>query len=167
MRLRAGVVALWGLLSAAVLPATPLEICLVNEGLLAPSAAAELRSELRRLLPAHRITYVSTPCSSEGPSVVITFRAEGSRAVPDALGAARIRNGRIEPEVEVFLAPVERLVGGGWERVGRALARVAAHETLHYLRQQTHHDQRGVLTETFDAKRLRDDDCLPFIAASN
>ena len=54
------------------------------------------------------------------------------------------RDGRIAPELRVFMGPIARLVGTRLPYLlGVAMARVAAHELGHYLRQDDSHDRDG------------------------
>jgi hypothetical protein len=46
--------------------------------------------------------------------------------------------------------------------VGKALARVAAHEIAHFQFQEHGHHSQGLLRDSFPAWQLADEDSLPF-----
>ena len=95
--------------------------------------------------------------SCGAPSAVeITFRDQAFRgAPPDALGAARVANGRVLPEIEIFRRPVRQLIREADPHLeGRAIGAVAAHEIGHYLRQRTGHDSHGIHAPQLTARHL-------------
>jgi hypothetical protein len=49
-----------------------------------------------------------------------------------------------------------------WSVIGRALARVAAHEVAHFVDQAGAHNGTGLLRQTFDARQLASEDSYPF-----
>ena len=87
----------------------------------------------------------------------------GRRDAPaDALGLAYTRGSRVEPRLEIFVEPVVRLTGAAdWEVVGRALARVAAHEAIHYIQQRADHDEHGLFSAHLTAEALTRRDLRP------
>jgi hypothetical protein len=124
-------------------------------GLAAPARASLVR-ELRALLPGLDVERgtAERPCDRE-PAIRLAIHAVRQDAPDDALGLAHTRAGRIEPRLEVFVAPVMRLTGAAdWEVVGRALARVAAHEAIHYIQQRADHDDHGLFSAHLTAEGL-------------
>ena len=124
-------------------------------GLAAPARASLVR-ELRALLPGLDVERATAerPCD-RGATIRLAI-LDARRDIPaDALGLAYTRGGRIEPRLEVFVEPVVRLTGAAdWEVVGRALARVAAHEAIHYIQQRAGHDEHGLFSAHFTADGL-------------
>lgn len=82
--------------------------------------------------------------------VLVRFRQVPSGRHATALGLAYADRGRILPIIEVYVRPVERLLNKEFHAaaLGRALARVAAHEILHYRLQRFTHDQAGLFKES-------------------
>jgi hypothetical protein len=71
-----------------------------------------------------------------------------------ALGAARVKDGRILPEIEIYATSVSTLIRSTLPAlVGRGMARVAAHEIGHYLLQTTD-PSKGLMTEYYAAAQL-------------
>ena len=73
-----------------------------------------------------------------------------------ALGIAWKTADRILPYLEVYVLPVMRRLGHlrASGVVGRTLARVAAHEVVHYLGQRHDHDDAGILQTSFTIGEL-------------
>src|SRR5690606_6133484 len=93
----------------------------------------------------------------------------GSRAgIPDdALGLAHRADGAILPRLEVFVDPVLRLTQTrDGATLGRALARVASHELLHYLRQTSEHQAHGLLRERLTPTDLVSEEVRPRLVAA-
>jgi len=84
-----------------------------------------------------------------------------------ALGLAYRTGERIAPRLEVYLNTVLRSLNEvrAPSVVGRALARVAAHELVHFTFQRTDHDASGLLAERFPATQLAGADSRPFLLA--
>jgi hypothetical protein len=68
------------------------------------------------------------------------------------------------PELRIFTHPVLRLLGerASAAQIGRALARVAAHELAHYSRQQLDHDHEGLMKAAFEAGQLGSESARAF-----
>ena len=74
-------------------------------------------------------------------------------------------DGKIVPSLEVFKGPVAQVLGANdLETLGRALGRVAAHELLHYLLQQSGHNVTGLLQERLGAEALRSEDRSGYVS---
>lgn len=90
---------------------------------------------------------------SHCPEIRIRIQAQGQKEV-SALGATRVLNGRIQPELEIYVTPVATLIRSSLPvLLGRAMARVAAHEIGHYLLQESDHSD-GLMSESFTAAHL-------------
>ena len=77
-----------------------------------------------------------------------------ARGEISALGAARVKDGRILPEIEIYATSVAKLIRSTLPAlVGRGMARVAAHEIGHYLLQTTAHS-KDLMTEYYAAPHL-------------
>ncbi|MBS1829827.1 MAG: hypothetical protein JST93_31295 [Acidobacteria bacterium] len=136
--------------TAAVAPA--LDLCVQNE------AGMDAR---KMMLTVHHLrqyrgelsTDIQVRCSAE--SVRVTFVGYPGEGHPsDALGATRIAKGRILPEVQIFTKPVQEMLPGARPEVeARALAKVVAHELMHYLQQRAGH-LHGLDQPKFDSRTL-------------
>ena len=105
----------------------------------------EVRKELTRIARRSGLEVRFGPCSRE-TAIRIHLLSGGSPDEPTALGAAPIRHGQIGPDLRIFTGPVAQLVGTRMPGLlGAALARVAAHELGHFLRQDSSHDRDGEL----------------------
>jgi hypothetical protein len=79
-----------------------------------------------------------------------------------ALGAARVRDGRVLPTIEIYATSISALMRSTLPAlVGRGMARVAAHEIGHYVLQSTSHS-KGLMTEYYTAAHLLVKDNRPF-----
>lgn len=133
-----------------------LRLCLEDQSGLPAIAELEIRAELRALLPRVAFELESGPCPPPAAdSVRIRLSARPDGMSESALGAARTEGNRIVPDLLVFPAAVQELTGArGWERLGRAIARVAAHEVAHYLEQSPGHERSGLLRAAFPPSEL-------------
>jgi hypothetical protein len=106
--------------------------------------------------------------ASENCAVPVVIRAEAPGKYPGALGLAWRRGEVIQPRIEVYVNPVLRLLGPARvpSMVGRALARVIAHELVHYQRQQLDHEGHGLMQPVFRADRLAAENRRTFIPRS-
>ena len=137
-----------------------LAICVEDRVGLGSHARAALHSELAILIGA-----VQAGCGDTAVRVSVRYQAPPEYAA--ALGLARREGPRILPRLEIFLDPVLRLLGPARsaEVVGRALARVTAHEVAHFVLQQSGHEERGLMKERFPGHLLADSDPTPFLLA--
>jgi hypothetical protein len=151
-----GLITLWIALPGA---AATVDICFKNEASLTQATVSHLESSLR-IHQKDLSVELRFACDSESTNqVVITLRdVPANNQLQDALGATRVRNGRILPQIEIFCDSVRRLVRTqrpvsptleGW-----ALAKVAAHELYHYLRVELGHRHGGLNDEFLTAERL-------------
>ena len=94
-----------------------------------------------------------------GAVVTVTLRATPPRRYPQALGLARRRGDMIEPAIELYIRPLLQLSGGriSARDLGSALARVLAHELLHYTRQSAAHDLEGLFGARVGPRELMSD----------
>ncbi len=122
-----------------------LAVCTVRPGTFDSMTDSAFRQEIGRIATRSGVETRFLPCSNQEPAVIRLHVSEaGTDDAPDALGAAVRRDGRIAPELRVFMGPIARLVGTRLPYLlGVAMARVAAHELGHYLRQDESHDHDG------------------------
>ncbi|MFN0166883.1 MAG: hypothetical protein ACKV22_10675 [Bryobacteraceae bacterium] len=130
-----------------------LDLFLQNSARLDESTIEAFRAELGTILAASGRPAVFTIWR---PGIVtIILRREPPEAETSALGGTRIRNGRLVPEIELFVAPTAQMVGTRLPAVlGRALARVATHELGHWLSEGSRHSPHGVMMERLSAAHL-------------
>ena len=139
-------------LAPAAVAGNELRLCVENQADVSVPARAELLLELVRLLPGVALSDPS-PCPEDAIRVALTKSSAGHP--PDALGAIQMDQGRIAPPALVFVDAVAHYSGATGEgALGRALARVAAHELLHFLRQTEQHAHDGLLQEKLTAQDL-------------
>jgi hypothetical protein len=133
--------------------ASGLDLCMQNQARLDPYTLRAFQAELGDILA---VSGHATRLSDCGPgSVMVTLRDSPSGEEPTALGATRRKNGRLVPEIDLFVGPTAHMVGTRLPAVlGRALARVATHELGHFLTQGSTHAQRGVMMERLSAAHL-------------
>lgn len=143
-----------------------MKVCVEDRsGLGAPARAGFVR-EMQALLPD--IELELERCHPfNGSDIVLTVLQSRSGIPLDALGLAHTANGAILPRLEVFVDPVMRLTqAADWNTLGRALARVAAHELLHYRDQTAEHDAHGLLQARLTPHDLLAEELRPRPAAS-
>lgn len=137
-----------GLVFLSILPATQFNVCVEDRVGLTPAARREFAVELGALAPRVNLG----PSDRGSGCIQIRIRATPPPRYPTALGLAYREADRILPRIDVYMRPIERILGGALHAraVGRAVARVAAHELAHYLQQRTSHDCDGLLRPGFD-----------------
>jgi len=136
-----------------LLPAVHAEtvpVCVVESARLGEPALKAFHEEFHRLMATSEVRLTREPCAAQ-PAIELTIRQTPPARYRTALGLAFRRGGQVLPQLELYVTPVVRLLDGQQTAgiVGRALARVAAHETLHFLRQQSHHDRDGLMKAVF------------------
>jgi hypothetical protein len=141
-------------LAPAAIAGNGLRLCLETQVEVSVAARAELLVELIRLLPGVGLADPSL-CPEERDAIRIALTKSAADHPPDALGAIQVSQGRVAPPALVFVDAVARYSRATGERaLGRALARVAAHELLHFLRQSEEHAHDGLLQEKLTAQDL-------------
>lgn len=138
------------------------QVCLDDQaGLNAPAEGAFYR-EFQSLIGVRGVQLVEQGCEPDSIRLSVFRQAAGRES--DALGAARVEGAAIAPQLEVYLDRVVALLPESqcWNVIGRALARVAAHEVAHYLNQGAEHDEAGLLQARFSAHELAGEDSYPF-----
>jgi hypothetical protein len=119
-------------------------------------------AEIQKLAP--ELALASGTCA--GPAISLVISAHAPARYANALGLARRDGRRIFPELHIYQEAVRRLIGhrASVAQLGRALARVAAHELGHYLLQEAHHEEKGLMRASFEAAQLFSEDSAPFQA---
>ncbi|MCL6546579.1 MAG: hypothetical protein K6T61_15265 [Bryobacteraceae bacterium] len=145
--------------AATAAAAQPSELCIEDRVRLDAAVAASFQREFQILLPSWE--FVS--CGQQAVRVI--FRFDPPARYGAALGLAWFAQDRVLPVVEVYLNPVLRTLGPARsaEIVGRALARVAAHEVAHYALQRLDHDSSGLLHPRFASVQLAGKDPTSFL----
>ncbi len=151
---------------SAAARAEPLRVCVHTQTDLPEPAEASMRAELKLLFPRLKLVAQRNPCEAAVDGQVLIYVKDTDASVPpDALGRAPMVDGKIIPVLEVFKGPVAELSGANdLEMLGRALGRVAAHELLHYLLQQSGHNVTGLLQERLGPTALRSEDRRNYVS---
>jgi hypothetical protein len=109
----------------------------------------ELRSIAKNSGLTLRLVHENGAC----PGVRLIIRTRLAKDI-SALGAARLLNGRVLPEIEVYAASIAVTLPSRLPALlGPALARVAAHEIGHYLTQSSVHAD-GLMSDRIAGPRL-------------
>ena len=142
------------IVAAIPLKGGSLELCLENPARVDADTLQAFRTELNRIMAASNRFAAHTAC---GPGVVtIVLRIDPPSEETSALGAIRVRGGRMVPEIELFVQPTAQIVGTRLAGVlGRALARVATHELGHWMSQSSAHADCGVMIAGLSGAHLR------------
>ncbi len=138
------------------------QVCLEDRaGLNAPAEGAFYR-EFQSLAGPRGVQLVDGACGAD--SIRLTVYREAAVHASDALGGARVEESVVTPRLEVYLDRVVAVLPETqcWTVIGRALARVAAHEVAHYLDQRVEHEERGLLRARFSGTDLAGEDSYPF-----
>lgn len=159
----------WGIL-IALLMAPPAfgsswTVCVTDTaGLLTPPVRGAVTREFRTLMGAQGAGLAFNKCSTGGIRIHLRIKDEPPNGLDGVLGLAHRKGGRIEPELQVFYGSLMHYLGEptSAEALGRAVARVAAHEAAHFLNQQPHHCKRGLLRAMLSANELLAADPSPF-----
>jgi hypothetical protein len=136
------------------------EVCIEDRVSLNSFSRRALEAEFHELVGVKLLA--SKKCSPPAVSVVISAHPPAGQA--NVLGLAYKHGDRVFPEVRIFTQPLLRLLGANASaaQLGRALARVAAHELRHYSAQQLHHDENGLMKAAFDGLQLAAEDSSRF-----
>ncbi|MDE0624835.1 MAG: hypothetical protein OXH99_00415 [Bryobacterales bacterium] len=141
------------------------QIC-VEDGsslLTSPVRGAVVR-EIRLLMGRQVARIEFDGCAPDVPIMRLTISAEAPDGLEGVLGLAYRRSDRVQPILKVFHGPLVRYIGepNNASAIGRALARVAAHEASHFLGQQTHHCRIGLMRAVLPPFELAAKDRWPF-----
>jgi hypothetical protein len=143
------------MLMAALNPLLGLDLAICSP--VDPATQSEFRKELTRIATRSGIEARFRDCAAASGVVRLQFLEAGSGEEPTALGAAARRHGQIGPDLRVFVGPIVRLIGTRMlYLLGVAMARVAAHELGHYLRQDDRHDpdDGGLMSASLTGPKL-------------
>ena len=154
-------VLLWAPLAGEALAQTR-QVCLDDQaGLNAPTIGSFHR-EFQFLVGARGIRLEDEGCAADAIRISVHRNANGHPS--DALGAAPIADSGIGPRLEIYFDRIVALMPETqcWNVVGRALARVAAHEVAHYIDQDESHSEAGLLQAKFSGTQLAGEDSYPF-----
>jgi hypothetical protein len=96
-------------------------------------------------------------CRAPNPVLIRLAKSPARPHPPDALGATRIANGKLQPDITVFCDSVRAMLPEPAPLIeSRALARVIAHELVHLLLNRAQHVADGLNDELLTARRLRE-----------
>ncbi|MYC67040.1 MAG: hypothetical protein F4X12_11985 [Acidobacteriia bacterium] len=140
-------------------------VCVTDTSrLLTPPVRGAVTREFGSLMGGHGAGLAFDKCAKGGSRIHLVIKDEPPNGMEGVLGLARRKRDRIEPQLQVFYGSLVRYLGepNNSEAVGRAVARVAAHEAAHFLEQQPHHCQRGLLQAMMSAYELLAADPAPF-----
>lgn len=128
-----------------------------------PLRGAMLR-EFRELLGGRGADLGFGTCVRDSPRIRLEIEDEAPDHLEGVLGLAYRRTERIEPRLKVFYGPLVRYIGdpNSTQLIGRAIARVAAHEAMHFLEQQPAHCANGLMRPEFSVWELLGSDRGPF-----
>jgi hypothetical protein len=143
----------------------PWQVCLDDHvGLNAP-ARASFNKEFALLLASRGLKFDWSDCNEgSGGIIQLTVTSDAPQPLSDVLGRAYSAGNSIAPRLEVFLDPVMDLMKDVhcWSIIGRALARVAAHEMGHFADQKAIHRERGLMKAGFTGTELSSSDSSLF-----
>lgn len=151
-----------GLLLCGVAGAQVYPVCFEDRVGLDRSARAVFETALRNLAPAGTEIKLGV---CDGQAISLSLNTYPPERYSKALGLAYRSGNQVLPELRIYLRPVLKILGNQPSSVlvGRALARVAAHEINHYVRQQTGHVCQGLMRESFSGLQLAAQDLSPFV----
>jgi len=143
-------------------PAQGRQVCLVDQAGLSPPALGSFYREFQTLVGPRGLELAESECEPEAIRLSLYRRAQGHDA--DVLGAARRESSKIAPRLEIYIDPIVELLPEShcWNTVGRAVARVAAHEVAHFFDQDQRHSEAGLLRVRFSGAQLASDDSYAF-----
>ena len=140
-------------------------VCVTDPAaVLTPPVRGAVTREFHSLMGGHGPGLAFNKCSKGGPRIHLLIKGEPPNGLEGILGLARRKRDRIEPQLQVFYGSLVRYLGepNAAEAIGRAVARVAAHEVTHFIEQQPHHCQQGLLQAMLSAYELLAADSSPF-----
>ena len=136
-------------------------VCLKDAVGLNPFNRKAFEAEFRELT-GRDVIFAPADCPT--PAVSLSIMAYPPARYTHALGLAYHDKDRVFPELRVYTKPVLRLLGeqASAAQLGRALARVAAHEFGHYFLQRLDHDHEGLMKDSFQGPDLGAEDPASF-----
>lgn len=140
-------------------------VCVTDtSALLTPPVRGAATREFHSLMGGHGAGLAFDKCTKGRLRIHLLIKDEPPNGLEGVLGLARRKRDRIEPQLQVFYGSLVRYLGepNSAEAIGRAVARVAAHEAAHFLKQQPHHCERGLLQAMLSAYELRAAEPSPF-----
>ncbi len=140
-------------------------VCVTDtSALLTPPVRGALTREFHSLMGGHGAGLAFDKCTKGELRIHLLIKGEPPNGLEGVLGLARRKRDRIEPQLQVFYGSLVRYLGepNNAEGIGRAVARVTAHEVTHFLEQQPHHCERGLLQAMLSAYELLAADPAPF-----
>ena len=128
------------------------QVCLSDHVKLGSRVLAAFQAQLAELAPG--LAVETGNCQAR---LRVSILWDAPQRHPSALGQTYVASNRVLPQIEIYLNPVLRLLNNARTPalVGRALARVAAHELIHYRSQRTDHDHAGVFRASFTPAYLK------------
>ncbi len=137
-----------------------------GSSLLSMPVRGAMLKELQAILGGRMAKIEFQRCLPGDSGITLRIQPEPPPELHGVLGLAYRVENRIEPELRIFHGPLVRYLGrpNNALAVGRALARVAAHEAGHFLDQQVHHCATGLMRAALPAHDLLTKDRLPFRA---
>jgi hypothetical protein len=151
-----------GILAGIPLFAGPVTLCFENPAKLDADTIRQFQRELAVISRASAIELRVAPCGSGDSDLRITLERV-SAVEATALGAAKTVRGRVIAEFEVYSERIAAMLPARLPNLmGRAMARVAAHELGHFFLQTSEHGS-GVMTEVFTPARLLVNDHRSFL----
>ena len=135
-----------------------------NESLLNTPVRAAILREFPSVIGGRGARLEFRACPADSPRLQLAVSREPPDHLAGILGLARRRSDGMEPTLRVFHLPLVRYLGApnNASVIGRAVARVAAHEVAHFLNQQPHHCANGLLRARFPAYELAARNRWPF-----
>jgi hypothetical protein len=149
-------------LLAGVAQAQNRQVCLDDHAGLNTPALGSFYREFQTLVGPRGVELAESGCEPDAIRLSLYSKAQGHGA--DVLGAARLEQSKIAPRLEIYLDRVVAMMPETrcWNVVGRALARVAAHEVAHFVGQDPRHAEAGLLRAQFSGSQLASEDSHPF-----
>ena len=166
------------LAAAQTHPSGPLSVFLSNAEAASPAVTASMRAELQELLASSglhlhwhdgsgnvmgrmAVIRLQGACRNNAPN---PLRAHQVSLDPEALGSTHVSNGEVLPFADIRCDHIRRFVAiplssAGTvetrdEMLGRAVARVIAHEIYHIVLRTTGHGKKGLARATQSAAQL-------------
>jgi hypothetical protein len=143
----------------------PWQVCLDDDAGLNAPARAPFNKEFALLLASRGLKFDWSNCDeTRGRIIQLTVKPDAPQPLHDVLGRAYTAGNSVSPQLEVFLDPVMDLMKDVhcWSIIGRALARVAAHEVGHFADQRATHAERGIMKAGFTGSDLSSSDSSLF-----